>query len=154
MSVMEIVGEGLAIAGRLSAAERAERVHAQLAAVGLPAEAAQKFPHQFSGGQRQRISIARALAMEPKVLIADEAVSALDVSVQMQILNLLLSLRDRLGICIVFISHDLGVIDYLCDRVVVMYRGRIIEEGPTAQIIDRPGQDYTRALIAARPSIE
>jgi len=109
------------------------------------------YPHQFSGGQRQRICIARAIIMQPKLLIADEAVSALDVSVQMQILKLLLDLRERLGLTIMFISHDMGVIEYLCDRVCVMYQGRIVEQGTTAEVIDHARHPYTMRLIAARP---
>jgi ABC-type oligopeptide transport system ATPase subunit len=112
-----------------------------------------KYPHQFSGGQRQRICIARAVIMQPKLLIADEAVSALDVSVQMQILNLLLDLRDQLGLTIMFISHDMGVIEYLCDRICVMYQGQIVEQGATADVIDRAQHPYTVHLIAARPRI-
>ncbi len=124
-----------------------------LTLVGLAADALTKYPHQFSGGQRQRLCIARAIIVKPKVLIADEAASSLDVSVQMQILNLLLDLRDRIGLGIIFISHDMGVIEYLCDRIAVMYRGRIVEEGAAAAVLDQPRHPYTSHLIAARPRV-
>ena len=151
MTIREIVGEGLQIAGALARKMIDQKVRDHLALVGLDASAMQKFPHQFSGGQRQRICIARALVLEPKMLIADEPVSALDVSVQMQVLNLLLDLRERLGLTILFISHDMAVVDYLCDRMVVLYRGEIVETGATAQVLDAPQHPYTQKLIAARP---
>jgi ABC-type glutathione transport system ATPase component len=151
--VVEIIGEGLRIRGDLSRRAIAGEVSRHLALVGLSDEAMGKYPHQFSGGQRQRICIARAIIMQPKLLIADEAVSALDVSVQMQILNLLLDLREQLGLTIMFISHDMGVIEYLCDRVCVMYQGNIVEQGATAEVIDAAQHPYTRRLIAARPRI-
>ncbi len=153
MRVRELVGEGLRIAGRLSQAEITAEVRAHLALVGLGEDALTKFAHQFSGGQRQRLCIARAIIVKPKLLIADEAASALDVSVQMQILNLLLDLRDRIGLGIVFISHDMGVIEYLCDRIAVMYRGRIVEENVASDLLDNPRHPYTQHLIAARPRV-
>jgi peptide/nickel transport system ATP-binding protein len=118
----------------------------------LPVEALQRYPSQFSGGQRQRLAIARALACRPQVLVADEAVSALDVSVQAQILNLLREIQGRLGLGLLFITHDLRVAAQLCDRVIVMHQGRIVEEGPTAQLYANPQQDYTRRLLFAAPA--
>ncbi|MCW5772149.1 MAG: ATP-binding cassette domain-containing protein, partial [Rhodospirillaceae bacterium] len=136
---------------RVSAAEKRERATALLEQVGLSADFAQRFPAQLSGGQRQRVNIARALCLTPKVLIADEIVSGLDVSVQAQLLNLLLELRNRLGIALIFISHDLAVVRYLCERVMVMNRGDVVEAGATDQIFGQPQHPYTRALLAAIP---
>jgi len=127
------------------------RARELLELVGLPASAVNRFPHQFSGGQRQRIAIARALAMDPDVLVADEAVSALDVSVQAQVLDLLAELQERLGLGILFITHDLGVAAQICDDVLVMQHGRVVEYGPAGQVLGSPQQDYTKALIKAAP---
>jgi peptide/nickel transport system ATP-binding protein len=127
------------------------RARELLELVGLPASAVNRFPHQFSGGQRQRIAIARALAMDPDVLVADEAVSALDVSVQAQVLDLLAELQERLGLGILFITHDLGVAAQICDDVLVMQYGKVVEYGPAAQVLGSPQQDYTKALIKAAP---
>jgi peptide/nickel transport system ATP-binding protein len=130
-----------------------DRVAELLAAVGLPSDAAQRYPHQFSGGQRQRISIARALAPNPSVLIADEPVSALDVSVRGQILDLLASLVEQFALTLIFVSHDLGVVRHVCDRVAVMRRGEIVELGDVEQVYDAPQHEYTRELLAAAPDL-
>ena len=150
MRVRDIVGEGLRVQGRLSRGDIVAKVRRYLALVGLGEDSLEKFPHEFSGGQRQRVCIARSIILEPRVLIADEAASALDVSVQMQILNLLLDLRDTLGLSIIFISHDMGVIEYLCDRIAVMYAGRVVEENVAATLLDAPRHPYTARLRAAR----
>ncbi|MEC3981078.1 ATP-binding cassette domain-containing protein [Amycolatopsis sp. H20-H5] len=148
MRVRDIIAEPL---GRTPG--RVERVTELLEAVGLPADAAGRYPHQFSGGQRQRISIARALAPNPSVLVADEPVSALDVSVRAQILDLLASLVDQFALTLVFVSHDLGVVRHVCDRVAVMRRGEIVELGDVDQVYDAPEHEYTRELLAAAPSL-
>jgi oligopeptide/dipeptide ABC transporter ATP-binding protein len=151
MRVAQIVGEGLAIHGLGSRTERAERVRKLLAMVELPPDAADRYPHEFSGGQRQRIGIARALAVEPRFIVADEAVSALDVSIQAQILNLLQEVQQRLGLTMLFIAHDLRIVEHVSDRVAIMYLGRIVESGPRAEIYTNPRHPYTRALLSAVP---
>jgi oligopeptide/dipeptide ABC transporter ATP-binding protein len=147
------VGDALEIHDLAPVAQRHRRVIELLEQVGLAAEHAERYPHQFSGGQRQRIGIARALAASPDFLVADEPVSALDVSVQAQVLSLLADLRTRLGLALLFISHDLPVVRHLCDRVAVMYLGRIMEEGPVARVFARPLHPYTQALLSAAPSL-
>ncbi|MDQ3412124.1 MAG: ATP-binding cassette domain-containing protein, partial [Chloroflexota bacterium] len=153
MRVAEIIADPLRIhrlAGR-AAAER--RALALMREVGLNPARGHDYPFQFSGGQRQRISIARALAIEPSLLLLDEAVSALDVSVQAQVLNLLRDLQERRGLAYIFISHDLGVIRYMSDRIAVMYLGKIVEHGPAATLYERPLHPYSRALVSAVPSL-
>ena len=155
LAVAEIVAEPLRPLG-LSKAARRERVAEMLALVGLPRDAAERYPHAFSGGQRQRIAIARALAGEPSVVICDEATSALDVSVQAQILNLMADLQKRMSLAMVFISHNLGAVRHVSQRVAVMYLGRFVETGPEDAIFDSPAHPYTQALLAAvpEPSLE
>ncbi len=155
MTVGNIVGEALRThqlcANR--AAER-DRVAELLAAVGLAPDHARRYPHEFSGGQRQRIGIARALAVEPKFIVCDEPVSALDVSVQAQIINLLQELQEKLNLTYLFVAHDLAVVEHISDRVLVMYLGRIVEEAPAEDLYAHPLHPYTQALISAVPSID
>ncbi|SDI17426.1 peptide/nickel transport system ATP-binding protein [Variovorax sp. OV700] len=154
LRVSRIVGEAALLHGLTDAAGQDDYVCAQLRRAGLDPALRHRYPHQFSGGQRQRIGIARALAVQPSMLVCDEAVAALDVSIQAQILNLFMDLRDQLGLAYLFISHDLGVIEHLCDRVVVMYLGRVVESAPVAELFARPAHPYTQALLAEIPSID
>ena len=151
MRIGDALAEPLAIHRLCPPAERPARVAAMLERVGLHPDLARRLPAQLSGGQRQRVNLARALMIGPQVLICDEIVSGLDVSVQAQVLALLAELQRDLGLSIIFISHDLRVVRYLCDRVQVMLLGRIVEEGPAQQVLDRPAHEYTRALLAAVP---
>ncbi|MHA7598409.1 ABC transporter ATP-binding protein [Alicycliphilus sp. T452] len=153
MRVDEIVGEAARIHGLVDAAGFDDYVCAQMRRAGLDPALRHRYPHQFSGGQRQRIGIARALAVQPQVLVCDEAVAALDVSIQAQILNLFMDLRQELGLTYLFISHDLGVVEHLSDRVVVMYLGRVIETAPVEELFGRPNHPYTQALLAEVPKM-
>jgi peptide/nickel transport system ATP-binding protein len=138
----------------VSGAARRERIAALLAKVGLSPDALVKYPHEFSGGQRQRIAISRALAVEPRLIVCDEPTSALDVSVQAQILNLLKDLQRELGVAYLFITHNIGVVEYLADHVAVMQAGRIVEAGPSADVLRAPQHPYTQTLLAAVPRLE
>jgi peptide/nickel transport system ATP-binding protein len=152
MRIGAVLGEALATHGlHQGRGEQDRRIAELLELVGLRAEHASRFPHEFSGGQRQRIGIARALAVEPEFIVADEPLSALDVSIQAQVINLLAELRERLALTMLFISHDLDVVESLCDRVVVLYLGHVMEIAPTAELFARPLHPYTRALLAASP---
>ena len=152
MRIGAILGEALDTHGLAKGRQaRAKRIAELLELVGLRAEHANRFPHEFSGGQRQRIGIARALAVEPEFIVADEPLSALDVSIQSQVVNLLCDLRERLKLTMLFISHDLDVVEYLCDRVVVLYLGRVMEVARTDELFERPLHPYTQALLAASP---
>lgn len=151
MSIGQILMEGLDIQRIGNRRDRIARAHEALAAVDLPADAFDRYAHEFSGGQRQRIGIARALALRPELIVADEPVSALDVSIQAQVINLMRDLQRRLGLSMLFISHDLGVVEYICDTVIVLYLGRIMEIGPAETLYARPRHPYTRALLSAVP---
>jgi oligopeptide/dipeptide ABC transporter ATP-binding protein len=151
MRVGDIIGEAIDTHRLARGAAREERIAQLLGRVGLKPEHARRYPHEFSGGQRQRIGIARALAVEPELIIADEPVSALDVSVQAQVLNLMQELQQQLGLTMVFISHDLSVVEYLCDDIVVLYLGRIMEMGPAQEVYANPRHPYTQVLLSAVP---
>ena len=153
MTARRIISEPMVIAGTMDRAARHARVDELLDRVGLPRSMADRYPHQFSGGQRQRIGIARALALTPRFLVCDEAVSALDLSIQAQIVNLLRDLQKELGLTTLFVAHNLQVVRYVSDRVAVMYLGRIVELAPTEQLYDRPAHPYTRMLLGAAPRL-
>jgi peptide/nickel transport system ATP-binding protein len=149
--VGDTLGEALSTHGLHAGPARAARIAELLRLVGLAPEHARRFPHEFSGGQRQRIGIARALAVEPRFIVADEPVSALDVSIQAQVINLLSDLREQFGLTMLFISHDLDIVEYLCDRIVVLYLGKVMEIAPARAMYRTPLHPYTQALLAASP---
>jgi peptide/nickel transport system ATP-binding protein/oligopeptide transport system ATP-binding protein len=151
MTVEEIIGEPFAIHGMLSGKKRTERVKELLRLVGLDAEHISRFPHEFSGGQRQRIGIARALALDPKFIVCDEPISALDVSIQAQVVNLLKDLQIRMGLTYLFIAHDLSMVKYISDRILVMYLGKMVELADSAALYDDPLHPYTKALLSSVP---
>lgn len=153
MTVAQILAQPFSIHGMLDSSEREAKVRQLLETVGLRASHANRYPHEFSGGQKQRICIARALALEPSLIICDEPVSALDVSIQAQILNLMKDLQEKFNLTYVFISHDLSVIEHLCDRIAVMYLGKIVEVATREELFRNPQHPYTQALIAAIPRI-
>ena len=151
MTVGEIIGEPLLVHGLARKHELRTRVSDLLTRCGMREDAAERYPHEFSGGQRQRIGIARALALQPRLIVCDEPTSALDVSIQSQILNLLADLQDEFDLAYLFISHDMAVIDHFCDRIAVMLRGQIVEQGSRSDIINEPQHTYTKRLLAAVP---
>jgi peptide/nickel transport system ATP-binding protein len=154
MRVADVLEEGLiALRPELDATARRERLHRLVDQVGLRRDALQRWPHEFSGGQRQRIAIARALAVEPRLIVCDEPTSALDVSVQAQILNLLRELQREQGLAYLFITHNIGVVEYIADDVAVMQQGRIVEQGPCHAVLRQPRESFTKALLAAVPKL-
>jgi peptide/nickel transport system ATP-binding protein len=153
LRVVDIIGEAPVVHGLIRREEKADYVATLMQKVGLDASLAKRFPHQFSGGQRARIGIARALAVKPRFLVCDEAVAALDVSIQAQVLNLFMQLREELQLTYLFISHDLGVVRHISDRVVIMYLGRVVEEGGTEEIFSSPAHPYTKALLREIPTL-
>jgi peptide/nickel transport system ATP-binding protein len=154
MRVVDIVGEAPVVHGLIGTRQQIEYVGLQLNRVGLDPTLMRRFPHQFSGGQRARIGIARALAVKPEFLVCDESVAALDVSIQAQVLNLFMDLQSALSLTYLFISHDLGVVQHISDRVVIMYLGRVVESGPTAELFAAPNHPYTQALLAEVGKVE
>ena len=151
MTVAQSISDGVRMAGIKDKSDQRHRIRQLLEMVGMPAASAGRYPHEFSGGQRQRVGIARALSVSPRLILCDEPISALDVSIQAQIINLLKDLQKELGLSYLFISHDLNVVSYICDHVCVMYRGRIVESAPAAELFDHPCHPYTLKLLAAVP---
>jgi peptide/nickel transport system ATP-binding protein len=154
MRVQDIIGEAPVVHGVVDSKDITDYVEEIMLRVGLDPSYARRYPHQFSGGQRQRIGIARALAVQPDFLVCDESVAALDVSIQAQVLNLFMRLREELNLTYLFISHDLGVVEHLSDRVVIMYLGRVVEIAPTSELFADPNHPYTQALLAEVPRLE
>jgi len=154
MTIGQTIGEGLRIAGIRSAGQRTEHLEKLLKMVGMSPDSADRYPHEFSGGQRQRIGIARSLSVGPSLIICDEPVSALDVSIQAQIINLLKDLQEQLDLSYLFISHDLNVVGYLCSTIAVMYKGRIMESAPAEKLFENPRHPYTLSLLSAIPDPE
>ena len=154
MRVLDIIGEAPVVHGIVRSSEKAAYVGSLMRQVGLDPDYAQRYPHQFSGGQRQRIGIARALALKPRAIVCDEAVAALDVSIQAQVLNLFTELRREFDLTYLFISHNLGVVGHIADRVVIMYLGRIVEVAPTDTVFNRPNHPYTQALLSELPTLD
>lgn len=152
-TVMEILTEGMVYHGLCRKDERRAKAAELLEAVGMPTDTLDRYPHEFSGGQRQRLCIARAIALKPELLICDEAVSALDLSIRAQVLDLLSELKKKLGLSIIFITHDIGVVQHVADRIIVMNKGRIVESGTCAEVLKNPKQEYTRYLMASVPKI-
>lgn len=151
--VRELIGEAPVLQGRVRRRDLDDYVASQLDLVALPADAMYRYPHQMSGGQRQRVNISRALSLNPETIVCDESIAALDVSVQAQILNLFLDLKERFGLTYVFISHDLGVLRLICDRVAIMYLGRVVEIGPAEEVFSNPRHPYTRSLLDNLPTL-
>mgnify|MGYP001312147246 FL=1 len=151
MTIRQVIGEPLQVMNVGTPEERERRIRELIVTVGLDAGLLDRYPNQLSGGQRQRVGIARALALNPSIIVADEPTSALDVSVRAQIVNLLVDLRDKLGISIVFISHDLSIVRHISDRIVVMYLGKVVESGPAEEVFQSPKHPYTKALLDAAP---
>ncbi len=153
MRVEDIIGEAPVAHGLIKRSEMGEYVEKLMRQVGLDPRYRRRYPHQFSGGQRQRIGVARALAVQPRFIVCDEAVAALDVSIQAQVLNLFMDLREQLGLTYLFISHNLSVVEHISDRVVIMYLGRVVESAPTEELFAAPNHPYTRALLAEAPKL-
>lgn len=152
-TVMEILTEGMVYHGLCKKEERREKAVELLDSVGLPGDILDRYPHEFSGGQRQRLCIARAIALKPELLICDEAVSALDLTIRAQVLDLLSELKKKLSLSIIFITHDIGVVQHVADRIIVMNKGKIVEQGVASQVLSQPKEEYTKFLMASVPKI-